>query len=170
LPTGNQRDWAESLDRHGPALLLLARQWVPSRADAEDVVQDGFLRFWRSRDRAEDPAAYLFACVRTAALDFARGGRRRARRESAAATPEGSGGDAALFSCPLEQRERCEAIQAALRRLSEPQREVLVLKVWGRLSFPQIGRALGIPPDTAASRYRYALLKLREQLAEELIP
>jgi len=44
------------------------------------------------------------------------------------------------------------------------------MKVWAKLTFPQIAAALQIPLDTAASRYRYALAKLREQLAEELIP
>lgn len=164
MATGDAREWAQWLGRHGPALLLLARQWVPSPADAEDAVQDGFLRFWRSRDTADDPAAYLFACVRSAALDFVRGGRRRVRREQDAAPVS-----EALFECPVEREERREAIEAAMRNLPESQREVLVLKVWGKLSFPQIGAALSIPPDTAASRYRYGLAKLREQLAEELI-
>lgn len=169
MATGDAREWAQWLGRHGPALLLLARQWVPSRADAEDAVQDGFLRFWRSHENADDPAAYLYACVRSAALDFARGGRRRVRREQAAAATEAPPADDALFTCPLERQERRDAIEAAMRNLPESQREVLVLKVWGKLSFPQIGAALSIPPDTAASRYRYALAKLREQLAEELI-
>ena len=72
-----------------------------------------------------------------------------------------------MFACALERDERRVAIEAALVRLPQPQREVLVMKIWGGLSFPQIGAALGIPQDTAASRYRYAIAKLREQLAEE---
>jgi RNA polymerase sigma-70 factor (ECF subfamily) len=57
-------DWAVWLDQHGAALVLLARQWLPCRAEAEDVVQEAFVRFWRSRQRAADPAAYLYACVK----------------------------------------------------------------------------------------------------------
>ena len=41
------------------------------------------------------------------------------------------------------------------------------MKIWGGLTFPQIAAALGVPNDTAASRYRYAVAKLREELAEE---
>src|SRR6478736_382114 len=109
---GAADDWADWLDRHGPALVLFARAWVPTRADAEDVVQEAFVRFWRSRDRAADPTGYLFACVKRAALDWARSNSRRA------------------------------AVASALDALPEAQREVLVMKVWGGLTFPQIAAAL----------------------------
>ena len=161
------RDWSQWLHRHGPAMLLLARQLVPTRADAEDVVQEAFVRFWAARQRAADPAAYLFACVRSAALDFRRGAGRRGRREEAAARPDAA--DAPAFATTLEQEERRAAVEAALAGLPENQREVVVMKLWAKLSFPQIAAALGVPVDTAASRYRYALEKLRGRLAEELI-
>jgi RNA polymerase sigma-70 factor (ECF subfamily) len=57
-------------------------------------------------------------------------------------------------------------IVSALGRLPEEQREVLVMKIWGGLSFPQIAEALRISANTVASRYRYALAKLREQLTK----
>jgi RNA polymerase sigma-70 factor (ECF subfamily) len=166
--TGRWRQW---LDRHGPAMLLLARQIVPARSDAEDVVQEEFVRFLTNRQLADDPAAYLFACVLSAALDWRRAGARRGRREEeAAARQQGpDAGRAALFTAGMEQEERQAAIEAALAKLPEAQREVLVMKVWAKLTFPQIGQALGIPADTAASRYRYAGEKLRGELAEELI-
>jgi DNA-directed RNA polymerase specialized sigma24 family protein len=82
-------DWTDLLDRHGPALLLYARQLAAGRADAEDAVQEGFVRFWSGRARAADAAGYLFACVRSAALDARRSSGRRLRREQAAARPEG---------------------------------------------------------------------------------
>ena len=47
---------------------------------------------------------------------------------------------------------------------------MLVLKIWAGLTFPQIGAALEVPDNTAASRYRYALAKLRELLAEANVP
>jgi RNA polymerase sigma-70 factor (ECF subfamily) len=163
---GDSDNWTIWLDRHGAALVLLARQFVARRADAEDVVQEAFVRFWRSRQRVADPAAYLYACVKHCALDWQRGRRRRSHREEQAARPEAE----TWFAGPLEQEERRAAVTAALGRLPENQREVLVLKIWGNLSFPQIAGALGVPANTAASRYRYALARLREQLAEESIP
>jgi RNA polymerase sigma-70 factor, ECF subfamily len=153
------------LAEHGPALLLLARQYFPARADAEDVVQEAFVRFWRSRSRARDATAYVFACVRTTALEWQRGQRRRLRREEAAARTESE----PLFETRAELDERRAAIEAALRELPAEQREVVVLKLWAGLTFPQIGEALTIPANTAAARYRYALAKLREALAEEPI-
>ena len=143
--------------------MLFARQWASSHADAEDAVQEGFVRFWRSRERADDPTAYLYACVRGVAIELSRSSLRRGRREQATAKGE----HAPLFACPVEQDERRAAIEAALAELPAPQREVVVMKIWGGLTFPQIAAALSIPNDTAASRYRYAVARLREQLAEE---
>ena len=156
-------------DLHRPLLFSIAYRMLGSVMDAEDVVQEAFVRFWTNRGRVDDPVAYLFACVRSAALDWRRSGRRRGRREQAAAKPEVPA-DAPLFTTDAERHERRAAIEAAMATLPETQREVLVMKVWAKLTFPQIAAALGVPPDTTASRYRYALAKLREQLAEELIP
>jgi len=166
LPKANMAadsdSWTTWLEIHGPALLLFARQWAASRADAEDILQEAFIRFWKSRDRVAEPEAYLYTCVKHCALDAQRGSQRQRTREEAAARPEAD----IMFTGPIEQ-ERRSALEAALRNLPESQAEVLVLKIWGGLSFPQIATALQIPPNTAASRYRYALAALREQLAEE---
>ncbi len=163
---GGSDPWKLWLDEHGAALVLLARQWVGSHADAEDVVQEAFVRFWRSRSRVSEPVAYLYSCVKHCGLDWQRAGKRRTKREEATARPEAE----RLFAGGVEELERRGAIEAALVNLPEKQREVLVMKVWGGLTFSQIAEVLAIPMDTAASRYRYALAKLHEELAEEPIP
>ena len=76
-----QTDWKCWLRQKGPALALLARQYVRAQADAEDVVQEAFLRFWRSRDRVRDGEAYIFGCVRRVALDIQKGAGRRQAQE-----------------------------------------------------------------------------------------
>ena len=162
----NGDPWTVWLAEHGPALVLLARQWVDCRADAEDVVQEAFIRFWRSRERIAEPVPYLFACVKHCAFDWQRGARRRLRREEAAAKSEAE----PLLAGPVEDSERRAAIEAALRALPKEQAEVLVMRIWGELTFPQIAAALEAPVNTIASRYRYALARLREELAEEPIP
>jgi RNA polymerase sigma-70 factor, ECF subfamily len=162
LPNGTWQSW---FDAYGRKLLLFARQWATSAADADDIVQEAFVRFWRSPHRAEtDAHVQLFAMVRRAGLDHTRRTHRRVAREDAVARE----GDAVVWFAPtggLESREREQAMQQALTRLPAEQREVVVLKIWGELTFDQIARSLEISPNTAASRYRYALEALRRDLS-----
>jgi len=132
-------------------------------ADAEDVVQEAFVRFWRhQRGLGGQPAALLLTSVRRAACDLARRDLRRARREEQ--SDGGPGGNEPLFAPWSDGDDRRAFIEAALRRLPEEQREVLALKIWGELTFEQIAAQLDIPANTAASRYRYALSALRNEL------
>lgn len=160
--------WQQWLGRHGPGLVLFARQWVGNAADAEDAVQEGFVRFWRARERARD-AGYLYRCVRSAAVDLARSHRRRRAAgleasplEPAALVPAGYGG---AMGQGAEQAELAATIEASLGRLPAEQREVVVMKVWGGLTFAEIAKVVGVSPNTAASRYRYALERLEADLA-----
>lgn len=154
--------WRQWLARHGPALVLFARQWTGSISDAEDAVQEGFIRFWRSRGTARG-VGYLYGCVRASAVDLYR--RQKARRRPCKA-PAIADAPASCFV--LEQSELAATVEAALERLPPEQREVVVMKIWGGLTFAQIAQALGISPNTAASRYRYALGRLETELADEV--
>ena len=73
---------------------------------------------------------------------------------------------ATVFAPTPDPDERAfrEALSAALGELVSEQRTVVHLKLWERLTFEQIAELLGIPPNTAASRYRYGLDKLRHRL------
>jgi RNA polymerase sigma-70 factor (ECF subfamily) len=159
----NHESWREWFERHGPKLLLYARACTRSLADAEDIVQDAFVRYWRNqRELGGEPLPLLFTSVRRAAVDLARRDGRRAARETLAdGQPDGSD---RIFETPPEGEDRRIAIEAALRRLPEEQREVLALKIWGGLTFDGIAAQLGLSPNTAASRYRYALEALRREL------
>lgn len=160
----NHDSWQTWFQLHGPKLLLCARQWTRSAADAEDVVQDAFIRFWRhQRNLPGEPMALLVTSIRRAALDRARRDGRRAGREERSLAAAGEG--VAWFESRAECAERRAEIEAALARLPDEQREVLVLKIWGELTFEQIGTELGISPNTAASRHRYALAAMRRALS-----
>jgi RNA polymerase sigma-70 factor (ECF subfamily) len=155
--------WKTWFQLYGPKLLLCARQWTRSVADAEDVVQEAFVRYWRhQRELPGEPMALLVTSVRRAACDLARRETRRVAREEWA--DGGIEDRAPVFQTSLEADDRREVVEAAMRRLPPEQREVLVLKIWAELTFEQIAGELEISPNTAASRYRYALAALRKEL------
>ena len=131
--------------------------------DAEDVVQEAFVRFWRQqRKLGSEPMALIVTSLRRTAIDLARRNIRRERREQLA--QQDSALETTLFEPLLEGDERRTAIEAALLRLPAEQREVLVLKIWGEFTFAEIAEQLSLSPNTAASRYRYALVALRQEL------
>jgi len=151
--------WRQWFQEQGPRLLLCARLWTRSLADAEDVLQEGFVRFWRhQRHLGGDPQALLVTSIRRAAWDL---GRREGRREAGELDQAGASW---FIEPPMEERDRHRLLEDAVRRLPDAQREVVVLKVWGGLTFDDIARELSISPNTAASRYRYALETLRKEL------
>jgi RNA polymerase sigma-70 factor, ECF subfamily len=155
-----QIHWNTWFDTHGPRLMLFARQQTRTESDAEDVLQEAFFRLCKSSRDCPPDLPLVFTTIRRAAVDHARRlERRRAREEEVARQSP-----PVLFDTAVEDRERAVGIERALRRLPEPQQEVLVLKIWGELTFEEIGQAVGIPPNTAASRYRYALHALKEHL------
>lgn len=159
FPNGTWQSW---FDAYGRKLVLFARQWASSAVDAEDIVQEAFVRFWRSDYRNDvDAHVQLFAMVRRAGLDATRKRLRREARERAAAAAEDS---ESWFVLPDDSRETSLEVECALSQLPAEQREVVVLKIWGELTFEQIARSLQISPNTAASRYRYGLQTLRKSL------
>jgi len=127
-------------------------------------VQEAFVRYWKhQRHLPGDPQALLITSIRRSAFD-------QARRESRRVAREKKSGDEVEQSLPLfepalnSDADRRDGIQLALERLPVEQREVLVLKIWNELTFEQIAGTLDISPNTAASRYRYALTVLRKEL------
>ena len=152
-------NWKTCFSQHAPGLVLFARQWARSSADAEDIVQEAFVRFWRKQHDIAN-RGLLYAAVRSIALDFLRRDNRRARRESTAASET----DQTVQPMFEIEDESQRALVAALDLLPAEQREVLVMKIWNDLTFAEIASALEISQNTAASRYRYALANLKKNL------
>jgi RNA polymerase sigma-70 factor (ECF subfamily) len=138
---------------HGPALLLFALAITGERSKAQDAVHHVFLRLLEKGNlhRASDKKAYLFGCVRNAILNE----RKRQDRQRPL-------DDSAWFSPPVQDHAGEQNLRRAIAALPDDQRQVVVLHVWGELTFSQIGDLLGVSSNTAASRYRYALGKLRD--------
>jgi RNA polymerase sigma-70 factor, ECF subfamily len=162
LAAGDPRAFESLYDRFGGRLYTTARGMLDHPQDAEDAVQEVFVALVRSRQRlvqVVDLNAYLFAALRRAA------GRCAARRRR---YPPLSG--ASLRDAPARQAvEDCRAaeVRRAMAALPRRQREVLALKIDGQLTFTEIARVMGTSANTAASRYRYALEKLRRLLKRE---
>jgi len=151
-------------DDHAQALFAFLLNLTRDEADTRDVLQDIFVKLARQPDRlaaARDERAFLLRLAHNAAIDLMR---RRGTRDK---HHEQFGGERianfAPTSDPDEAAFRLE-LAAALGELPSDQRAVVHLKLWERLTFEQIAAALDIPLNTAASRYRYGLDKLRARL------
>ena len=147
-------------DRHGRLVYRCALAILGSQADAEDVASTVFLRLARQGRRAariRDLRRFLVAAARNEAISMLR--RRRRQRD---ALERG----AFLEPAPDAQAER-DALEGALAALPREQREVVVLKVFEGMTFAEIARLVGVSPNTAASRYRYAVAKMKEMLSDE---
>jgi RNA polymerase sigma-70 factor, ECF subfamily len=142
-------------DQHGPALVAYACSFVADASAAEDAVHQVFLRLLRGNTQTPDaPLAYLYRAVRNAALNLRRNGKRDVPIETQDSCFVHRGGN----------REAALALQAALGELPEEQREAVVMRTWSGMTLEEISVATGTPLNTVASRYRYALEKLRERL------
>lgn len=163
MPTEPTPDeWRQWLRDNGPRFLLFARQQTRSESDAEDVLQDALVESWQRAGRMPDDAL-VYATIRRRAIDLARSVDRRAVRE------EGSGPTEPWFSPDVEERETQRLLEEAVKEITPIYRDVVILKMWGGQTFAQIAETLGVPLNTAASRYRYAIEELRENLKGVLL-
>lgn len=148
---------ARLLDRYGAALVLYARQWCRT---PEDVVQEAFVRLAGQSPAPENPLAWLYRAVRNGAISAGRKARCRSLHEAAAAHRgepwfETGDGDA------LDARQ----VTQALESLPPAERETIIARLWGGLSFEEIGLLLGASTATAHRWYQNGLARLRERFS-----
>ena len=164
LTGGDEAALACIYDRYCTRLYRTAVGLCGWRDDAEDLVHDTFLGLWNARTKIEsidDLTAYLFASLRYAA---ARQGKRQQRRRMVVDEVQRRADQS--MSTMDRQSDVCE-MQELLQMLPVEQREIVVMKIYGGLTFSEVATALNISANTAASRYRYGLEKLRERLCAE---
>ena len=152
---------AEIVDSHVDALLLFARQW--SGTSAEDVVQEAFLQLVRrvqANDSPEHVVTWLFRVVRNE-LITRHHGRRRSREREKRVAAERPG----WFEPSIETR--LDAIRAVeeLQTLPIEQRELIVARIWGGLSFEEIATLTSSSRSTVHRKYCSALETLRKNLS-----
>lgn len=161
-------------DEQSRGVYAAAFRITGNAAQAQDVVQDVFLRVWR-RPRSFDAkrgelGSYLRLMARSRALDLWRegqaAGRASDRLKVVVAQEETRPGDRPAVAA--EQGAEREVVREALRSLPEAQREALVLAYWGGLTADEIAQRSDVPLGTAKSRIRLGMARLRTALPAQL--
>jgi RNA polymerase sigma-70 factor (ECF subfamily) len=163
------KEWKQWLAENGPRLLLFARSWGKSREDAEDLVQEAMLKMWHYQQKEERGGGppdlpLVFSTIRFGGLMLHRSEKRRRKREEAIVYLHDF--QDVWLDPVLEEDEEAVMLREAVQNLSDKLREVVVMKTWGGLTFAQISEVLAISPNTAASRYRYALEQLTQSMKQ----
>ena len=153
-------------DEHARELMGYARALLRDEHRAEDALQETFLRLASSPQRlqgVQNMRAYLYKMIRNEAFRLLGKEKRRLEKR-----------EAYQGVCLIQQRkdarskpEEVEELNRALQSLPDEQREVVFLKCVEGFTFAEMAELLDIPQNTASSRYRYGLKKLRELLAEK---
>ncbi len=161
-------------EEHHRSVYTAAFRVLGNAAQAQDVVQDVFLRVWRHPSKFDsrrgDVGSYLRVMARSRAVDVWREGQAAGRagdRLKVAVTHDEPRAD----DRPAEATERDAARRAVrdeLRQLPGPQREALVLAYWGGLTADEIARQSQVPLGTAKSRIRLGMARLRTALPAQL--
>ena len=151
-PTG----WQATLyEAKAAQLILYGRALGLSHAEAEDVLQETFIALLDKPEEPHRPEHYCVRSFRNRALNYRRSLWRRLTRELESQR---------WFEKTTEEDENERAAMRCLAELPVEQREVIVLKIWHRCTFDEIGELLEISPNTAAGRYRYGLQKIKLRL------
>ncbi|MEX0679292.1 MAG: RNA polymerase sigma factor [Pirellulales bacterium] len=162
LARGDPAAFAELYDACALRLHHYLSMHTGSPADADDVVQETFVRLARSRKKlakVENLTAYVFTVARNEA---ARLQKREAREAQAlAARPLDDGPDNAAAG------DASELVALALSRLPSEQREIVELKAYAGLTLREIAEITALPPGTVATRYRTAIARLRDWLTRK---
>jgi RNA polymerase sigma-70 factor (ECF subfamily) len=145
------------LDRHGPALALYAAQWAES---PEDCVQEAFVELARQRTVPGHVVGWLYRVVKNRALNAARKARRRREREAKSVA-----GRIVIDRHPATfDRGDAAAVVEALDHMTDGDRELIVMRIWGGLTFEEIAAAQSVAVSSAHRQYGRALEKLRHLL------
>jgi RNA polymerase sigma-70 factor (ECF subfamily) len=162
LAEGEEAAFTECYDAYADRLYRYLLVRLRSAEDAADVLQNVFVRLVRYRRRignVENLTTYLF---RIAHNEAHRSQQQSQVKTEALSSQQISGQESATLSL-----ETVDAAMAALERLTGAAREVVELKIFASCTFHEIAEILSVPQGTAATRYRQALLELRQWFAKE---
>jgi RNA polymerase sigma-70 factor (ECF subfamily) len=174
---GDVRAFEVLVGRHRKPIYNFILRFVRDPAQAEDVLQETFLRLIKGAEAYERQAKFttwLYTIARNLCVDAARRGKHR--KAASLDAPVGDGESAPLVELVADGqagadreaigRELQVRIQQAVEALPDEQREIFLLREVADLQFNEIAQIVGCPENTVKSRMRYALEKLREALEE----
>ena len=157
--------WKAWLDESAPRLIAYARSRCSNQQEAEDLLQDTLIKLWAYQEERENRPPDLpmaFSVMRFLGLDHGRRKGRQTKRDLKIIQFQKE--DEHWLDPTAEDNEEAAILRNEVEALPDKLREVLTLKIWGGLTFADIGQLLAISHNTAASRYRYALEQLQKKL------
>lgn len=170
VATDSEESIAALYDRFGSLVYRMAYQAMPTRAEADDAVQEVFIRLWKTADRYDPKRAALVTWVmlitRRHLVDRLRRKRARVKASSLdesvqSVQPQQARPDS------IEQQERFGLLMERINQLPELQRTVVTRAYLGGQTLRQIGEELNTPIGTIKSALSRALVRLRERVNEE---
>jgi RNA polymerase sigma-70 factor (ECF subfamily) len=163
---GDLAAFEELYRRHSRGLYRFVAWRSPRREWVDEVVQDSWAALHQARGRYVATASfrtYLYQIARNRLIDLV-----RQDTSAAADTPPDLPASADAAGTPealLDARQQSARLHAAIRALPDEQREALVLQQFSGMELGEIAVLCGVPAETVKSRLRYAMRKLRAQLA-----
>lgn len=173
--TGDSEAYGELADLYAPRLFGYLYRLLGQKEEAEDLVQEAFVRLVRTLERYEHDGrfeAWLFRIATNLARDLIRRRTRSFKGTSYDKGWDGAEGPATSWerladagvaapAAASELADEIDRMQAAMSRLPEAEREVILMRHYGDLSFQEIADVMGTPLGTALARAHRGLRKLR---------
>jgi len=154
-------------ERYSGLVWSLARRMCPTRADAEDAVQEIFLAVWKSASRFDasqgSEATFVATIARRRLIDRLR---KSGRRPGGAELHEGQATEASAIAEATETSDEAKRAREALKQLSQEQQRILQLAIYHGMSHEKIATSTGMPLGTVKAHVRRGLIRLREILGE----
>jgi RNA polymerase sigma-70 factor (ECF subfamily) len=154
MPPIKPEDLGRLYREHAPALRLYARQWP---GGDEDAVHEAFVKLSQQQTAPEQVLQWLYCVVRNRVLETGRSEARRQRRQDRVRTSE-------AWFATVDQNLDAQQATRLLAELPLEQREVVVARIWGGLTFDEVARLAGCSLPTAHRRYEAGLVNLRAKL------
>ncbi|MBM4112707.1 MAG: RNA polymerase sigma factor [Phycisphaerae bacterium] len=161
LTESKLREWME---RMGPALIGISTSICRSRARAEEIVQEAFLRLWRKPPDQGEPVypSWLRTVVANLSINALKSNRRM--RLTLDETAEPASDHRVRAADRTAAREDLDRVERALERLDPAKRTIIMLRAQDEMAYEEIAKVLGVPVGTVMSRLSRARIALQREL------